>query len=243
VTNKKLIISKEEAEKSDRLKSEFLAQMSHEIRTPIHILMSYSNLIRDEIEDQVDEDLRSNFIAIEDAGKRIIRTTDLILNMSEIATGTYEYSEDTFDLYDNILKSIYEEFKLLAAEKKLGLNLIKETDNTTITGDKYSIYQIFTNLIENAIKYTNSGKIDIIIYSYDDGKISVTVADTGIGIAEEYIPYLFKPFMQEDQGYSRRFEGNGLGLALVKNYCDLNQAQIGVESKKDEGSRFTVTFK
>ena len=242
-SNKKLIISKEEAEKSDRLKSEFLAQMSHEIRTPIHILMSYSNLIRDEIEDQVDEDLRSNFTAIEDAGKRIIRTTDLILNMSEIATGTYEYSEDTFDLYDNILKSIFEEFKLLAVENKLELNLIKETDNTTITGDKYSIYQIFTNLIENAIKYTNSGKIDIIIYSYDDGKISVTVADTGIGIAEEYIPYLFKPFMQEDQGYSRRFEGNGLGLALVKNYCDLNQAQIGVESKKDEGSRFTVTFK
>ena len=242
-SNKNLIVAKEEAEKSDRLKSEFLAQMSHEIRTPIHILMSYSNLIRDEIEEQVDEDLRSNFNAIDDAGKRIIRTTDLILNMSEIATGTYEYSENTFDLYDNILKSIYEEFKLLAGEKKLGLNLIKETDNTTITADKYSIYQVFTNLIENAIKYTISGKIDIIIYTYDNGKLSVTVADTGIGIAKEYIPNLFKPFMQEDQGYSRRFEGNGLGLALVKNYCDLNQAAISVESKKGQGSRFTVTFK
>jgi len=242
-SNKNLIIAKEEAEKSDRLKSEFLAQMSHEIRTPIHILMSYSNLIRDEIEDQVDSDLRSNFNAIEDAGKRIIRTTDLILNMSEIATGTYEYIDDTFDIYDNILKSIYDEFKLVAAEKKIELNLIKETESTLITADKYSVYQIFTNIIDNSLKYTNSGKIDIIVYNDSDGKVSVAASDTGIGIAEEYIPNLFKPFMQEDQGYSRRFEGNGLGLALVKNYCDLNQATIEVKSTKGEGSSFIVTFK
>lgn len=242
-SNKELIVAKEEAEKSDRLKSEFLAQMSHEIRTPIHILMSYSNLIRDEIEENVDEDLKSNFNAIEDAGKRIIRTTDLILNMSEIATGTYEYNEENFDLFDNVLKSIYEEFKLLANDKKLKLNLIKETDDTNITADKYSTYQIFTNLVDNAVKYTEQGKIDVIIYKNDDGKVSVTVADTGIGIAEEYIPNLFKPFMQEEQGYSRRFEGNGLGLALVKNYCDLNQAAINVESEKKVGSRFTVNFK
>ncbi|MEN8192529.1 MAG: GAF domain-containing sensor histidine kinase [Bacteroidota bacterium] len=242
-SNKRLIIAKEEAEKSDRLKTEFLAQMSHEIRTPIHILMSYSNLIKDEIEDQVDEDLRSNFNAIEDAGKRIIRTTDLILNMSEVTTGTYEYVEDTFDLYENVLSSIYDEFHLIADSKKLHFNLIKETDNTTITADKYSVYQIFTNLIDNSVKYTDSGKIDLIIFQNNDGKVSVTVADTGIGIAHEYIPNLFKPFMQEDQGYSRRFEGNGLGLALVKNYCDLNQAEITLESKKGEGSRFTVTFK
>lgn len=241
-SNKNLIIAKEEAEKSDRLKSEFLAQMSHEIRTPIHILMSYSNLIRDEIEDQIDSDLRSNFNAIEDAGKRIIRTTDLILNMSEIATGTYEYIDDTFDIYDNVLQSIYDEFKVVAAEKKIAFNLIKETEATLITADKYSVYQIFTNLIDNSLKYTNSGKVDIIVYNDSDGKVSVAASDTGIGIAEEYIPYLFKPFMQEDQGYSRRFEGNGLGLALVKNYCDLNQATIKVESKKGEGSSFIVTF-
>jgi len=242
-SNKELIVAKEEAEKSDRLKSEFLAQMSHEIRTPIHILMSYSNLIRDEIEENVDEDLKSNFNAIEDAGKRIIRTTDLILNMSEIATGTYEYNEENFDLFDNVLKSIYEEFKMLASDKKLKLNLIKETDDTNISADKYSTYQIFTNLVDNAVKYTEKGKIDVIIYKNDDGKVSVTVSDTGIGIADEYIPNLFKPFMQEEQGYSRRFEGNGLGLALVKNYCDLNQASISVESEKKVGSRFTVNFK
>ncbi|NOX65496.1 MAG: histidine kinase, partial [Chlorobi bacterium] len=165
------------------------------------------------------------------------------LNMSEIATGTYEYNEENFDLFDNVLKSIYEEFKVLANDKKLELNLIKETDDTNISADKYSTYQIFTNLVDNAVKYTEKGKIDVVIYKNDDGKVSVTVADTGIGIAEEYIPDLFKPFMQEEQGYSRRFEGNGLGLALVKNYCDLNQASISVESEKKVGSRFTVNFK
>jgi len=241
-SNRQLIKAKEEAEKSDRLKSEFLAQMSHEIRTPIHILMSYSSLIKEEVEDKVDEDMRTSFNVIDDAGKRIIRTTDLILNMSEIHTGSYEYMESSFDVYENILRDIYEEHKHEASKKKLEFNLIKETDDAKVKADKYSVYQIFSNLIDNAIKYTKDGKIDIIAFKEDNNKVTVAISDTGIGIAKSYIPNLFKPFSQEEQGYTRKFEGNGLGLALVKNYCDINKAEIKVSSKKGEGSRFTVTF-
>jgi len=205
-------------------------------------LLSYSSLIKEEVEDKVDEDMITSFHVIEDAGKRIIRTNDLILNMSEIHTGSYEYMESTFDIYENILSDIYEEHKHEAEKKKLKFNLIKETDDANIHADKYSVYQIFSNLIDNAIKYTKVGKIDIIAFKEDNDKVTVAISDTGIGIAKSYIPNLFKPFSQEEQGYTRKFEGNGLGLALVKNYCDLNKAEIKVTSKKGEGTRFTVSF-
>lgn len=241
--NRQLTIAKEEAEKSDKLKTEFLAQMSHEIRTPIHILMSYSSLIKDEIEDSLDEDLKSNFNAIDDAGKRIIRTTDLILNMAEIQTGTYDYDPTTFDFYEEILLPLHSEFKIQADEKKLTLNINLLNDSHRITADKYSIYQIFSNLIDNAIKYTKSGAVEINFYRDASGRAVVQVKDTGIGIAKEYLPNLFKPFTQEQQGYNRVYEGNGLGLALVKSYCDLNKAEIKVKSKKGEGTIFTITLK
>ncbi len=241
-SNKQLIVAKEEAEKSDRLKSEFLAQMSHEIRTPIHILMSYSSLIMDEIEGKMDEDLRSNFNAIEHAGKRIIRTTELILNMSEITTGTYEYSGSEFDVYDGILKSIFNENEERVNKNKIEYTINSDSSSTIISADKYSVHQIFTNLIDNAIKYTENGKISVSVRSNDKNRVEVKVSDTGIGISEEYMPNLFMPFTQEEQGYSRRYEGNGLGLALVKKYCELNQADIIVESKKEEGTTVTVTF-
>ncbi len=241
-SNKQLIIAKEEAEKSDRLKSEFLAQISHEIRTPIHILMSYSSLILDEIEGKMDEDLRSNFNAIELAGNRIIRTTELILNMSEITTGTYEYSGSEFDIYNTTLKSIYDEYKVKVNKDKVNFIINSNTSNTVISADKYSVHQIFANLIDNAIKYTDKGKISISVSSNNKNRVEIKITDSGIGISEEYMPNLFVPFTQEEQGYSRKYEGNGLGLALVKKYCELNQANIVVESKKNEGTTVIVTF-
>ena len=241
-SNKKLIVAKEDAEKSDRLKSEFLAQMSHEIRTPIHILMSYSNLIMDEMEGDVDEDLRSNFNAIEHAGKRIIRTTELILNMSEITSGTYEYLGSDFDVYDDILRSVFNEYEGKVNKNKIEYSISKDSLTTIISADKYSVHHIFTNLIDNAVKYTENGKILVSVKSNSENKVEVCISDTGIGISEEYKPNLFMPFTQEEQGYSRSYEGNGLGLALVKKYCELNQASIVVESEKKKGTVVTVTF-
>jgi len=241
-SNQQLTKAKEDAEKSDRLKSEFLAQMSHEIRTPIHILMSYSSLIKDEIEDSLDEDLRSNFNAIDDAGRRIIRTTDLILNMSEIQTGNYEFDAVEFNIYDEVLVSIYNEFKELARSLNIEFTLNQLSETASIFADKYSVYQIFTNLIDNAFKYTPSGRIEINYYRDKKNLPTIEVIDTGIGIAKQYIPNLFKPFTQEEQGYNRRFEGNGLGLALVKSYCDMNNATIKVKTVKNFGTTFTIKF-
>ena len=240
-SNSQLIIAKEEAEKSDRLKSEFLAQMSHEIRTPIHILMSYSSLIKEEIEESLDSDMKSNFNTIEHAGKRIIRTTELILNMSEVSTGTYEYNESKFDLYDGVLLTIYNDYAV-KVKKNVKISLENNSKNSIIVADKYSVYQIFTQIIDNAVKYTEEGSIKISVNSTKHNKIEVSIIDTGIGISDEYYPNVFMPFTQEGQGYTRKYEGNGLGLALVKKYCELNQLEIDIKSKQGKGTDVTVTF-
>ena len=243
VVEDELVISKEKAEAANIMKSEFLAQMSHEIRTPINVITSFSGFLRESFGDDCkkDEEILESFNVIESAGKRIIRTIDLILNMSEIQTGSYEPLIRKVDIH-KLLESLLHEFKSLAQHKGLKIHLKNSTKNSTISIDEYSISQVFSNLIDNAIKYTHEGYIEIEILNDDENNILISVKDSGIGISENYLPVLFNPFSQEDRGYTRKFEGNGLGLALVKNYCDINNAEISVESKKDVGSKFTVKF-
>jgi len=162
--------------------------------------------------------------------------------MSEISTGTYEYSESEFDIYDGILSTIYNEYKSKINEDKIKYNLECSSEKRIVLADKYSVYQIFTQIIDNAANYTEKGEITISVMDVDNGKIAISVSDTGIGISDEYLPNIYMPFTQEEQGYSRRFEGNGLGLSLVKKYCDLNHAEIDIQSKKGEGTTVTVIF-
>lgn len=234
-------IAKEAAEESDRVKSHFLAQMSHEIRTPINAILGYTQLIREQIEEHLDDELRSDFDIIESASQRLMRTIDLILRMSEIQTGNYQFIPREINLQTEILESLYKQFKISAEKKGLKLVLNNNTDSAVITGDEFSIMQIFSNLIGNAIKYTIEGSVTVNIERNEKG-VCVKISDTGIGISKEYIPHLFQLFSQEEKGYTRKFEGNGLGLALVKKYCEMNNAQVEVVSEKHKGSTFTVIF-
>ncbi len=238
----KLILAKEQAEKSDKLKSEFLAQMSHEIRTPINTILSFSSLLRDELEDSIDDEFKSCFVSMSSAGRRIIRTIDLILNMSEVQAGIYDYVSKYINVSTDLLDPVRNELVYVAAEKGLKFNVNIQTEDLFIWADEYTVGQIVNNLVDNAIKYTEKGKVEINIYRNDEGKLVIEVTDSGIGISNDYLPMLFTPFSQEEQGYTRKFEGNGLGLALVKKYCELNNADIEVESEKGIGSKFRVIF-
>jgi len=237
-----LLKAKEKAEEADKLKSEFLAQISHEIRTPINTLMSFAELIGNELDSVVSDDLRTGFEMMQRAGKRIIRTTDMILNMSEIHLGIYEPNLCQIDLFNDVIKVLCDEFKIIAKEKHLSFSINRATQISEIIGDEFTLMQIFRSLLDNAFKFTFFGKVEINIFKLNGEQLTVEVRDTGIGISNEYLPNLFNTFSQEEQGYTRKFDGTGLGLALVKQYCKINNAKIEVESKKGFGSNFRVIF-
>lgn len=234
-----IIAAKENAEKANLVKSEFLAQMSHEIRSPINAILSFTSLVEDEMKATKNVDMADCFSGIDSASKRVIRTIDSILNMSELQLGTYEVTTRTVDIKD-LLEGLIKEYNKYAMNKNIDLKISVQSSNSSINTDDYAVNQIFANLIDNAIKYTMKGSIDIVIKDNENGKIIVDVIDTGKGIKSEYLPILFEPFSQEEQGYSRKFEGNGLGMSLVKKYCDLIEAEIKVESTYGIGTKFSV---
>ena len=240
-SERELLIAKEKAERSDMLKSEFLAQMSHEIRTPINSILNFSNLLKIEMDDKVSEELREGFSIIESGSKRLIRTVDSILNMSQIQTNSFEIFPTDIDI-KQILYNLKREFESFALQKNLELKFINNSSRNKLYGDEYTITQLFANLIDNSIKYTQSGFISVELSSDENDNIIVKVKDSGVGMSEEFQKTLFEPFSQEETGYTRKFEGNGLGLALVKKYCELNNADISLTSEKGKGTIFTIVF-
>lgn len=236
------IAAKEKAEKSDKLKSEFLAQMSHEIRTPLNIINGFNTILRDELQDNATPIFKKAMSNLEAASNRIMRTVDMVLKMSEVTLGTAKVLFNEFDFQEKIIDEIIGKYTFLAKEKNLSFECIFETEETNVYSDDYYVFQILVNLLDNAIKYTDSGGIKILIRKNDKGELSISVVDSGIGISEEFLPNMFDSFSQEERGYTRSYDGNGLGLSLVNNYCRLIGAQISVDSQKGKGSSFTVTF-
>ena len=236
-----LIIAKEKTGQSDKLKSEFLSQVSHEIRTPLIYIINYTDLIKDEIKEGNFSGLPEYLEALSDAGKRIQRTFDLIFNSAQISTNNFSPKFIRVNLINDILLQVYNEFKNQADLKRLDYIFIDNSKDKNIIADQYSVHQLFSNLVDNAIKYTKKGfvKIDI---SEEDRTILVKVIDSGIGISKDFLSHIFEPFSQEEHGYTRQYEGNGLGLMLAKKYCEINSAEIDVKSIKGKGSTFTVKF-
>ena len=235
-------LAKEEAEKANKLKTEFLAQISHEIRTPVAISMGHTTIIKDQLGDNLAPEIIKSINAIESADKRLIRTVEMILDMSEIQLGTYRANFTKLDLMKEIFGEIKDEFANQCKEKRIEFGIIIKSEHPIIYGDKKSVRLIIINLIENAIKFTESGRVEVIVEKSEKEKVNIIVSDTGIGIAQDFLKKIFEPFIHEDHGYSRRFEGNGLGLSLVEKYCELNKAEISVESEKGKGSKFVVSF-
>lgn len=241
-----LIQAKEDVEKADKIKSEFLAQMSHEIRTPLNGIMSSSQMLIEELRNlsggQKVEDAEGLLKIIETDSRRIFRTVDTILQMSELIIGAYVPKPKEIDIIEDIIDYQYANYKSIAKEKELELDYVKTVDKMVLKIDEYSTSKIIEELLDNAIKFNKKGgKIKIEVKEDERGNC-VSISDTGIGIDKDKFSFIFKIFSQIDRGYTRKWDGSGLGLALVKGYCELNDISIDVKSEVNKGTTFTLFF-
>lgn len=238
-TINELNIAKEKAEQSDKLKTHFLTQISHEIRTPLNGILTSLSILKMELEDRGIDDLITDFERINSSSERIIRTVELILNMSEVQLGTYVLKPENVNV-NLIINDTIRNYEHKVKSKGILLNKDFKFELNTVA-DKYSLEQIILNVIDNAYKFTDAGYINISIEN-EDSKPVLKICDSGIGISEDYMPNIYKPFSQEDNGYTRIYEGNGLGLPLSKKYCELNNIDIVINSKKNEGTCVKLVF-
>jgi len=227
------------AEDAKRMKEFFLAQISHEIRSPLNVIVGYSDLLADELHDEKKNEYSNILRSMKNNSKRLYRTFDLLLNVSQLHTGKYDARFELVDLY-SLLKTLQNEFMSMAEEKDLSLELTNSiNEEVSVIVDHYALAQIFMNLLDNAIKYTDKGWIKMNIYQ-SGSSVCIDVSDSGKGISKEYIDKLFVPFTQEEMGYTRRYDGTGLGLSLIKSFIDINKAKIKVKSEINHGTTFTV---
>lgn len=238
--NEELTAAKEKAEESDRLKTEFINNMSHEIRTPMNGIMGFSDLL--DSPDLSFEKRKYYTRIVQNSSKQLLRIIDDILEISTLETKQVKVESMVFCLND-LLLDLFSIFNLRAQEKKLPFYLKKGlTDyESTIVSDKTKLSKILSNLIENALKYTNTGFIEL-GYSVKNNNIEIYLKDTGIGISKKNQNRIFERFSQEERDFSANKGGLGLGLSIAKENAELIGGTVTLESEKGKGSTFFVSI-
>lgn len=237
--NKDLKIAKERAEESDRLKLAFLANMSHEIRTPMNGILGFSSLLKEP--NLTDKKKDEYLYIIERSGERLLDIIDDIISISKIESGQMELNMNELNINEQI-EYIYNFFLPETKKKEMHLsfrNSLTSSESTIIT-DRVKIDAVLTNLVKNAVKYSDNGSIELGYIKKGD-YLEFYVKDTGIGIQKEEQELIFDRFIQSDAAVSRVIEGNGLGLSISEAYVKMLGGEIWVESEIDKGSTFYFT--
>lgn len=236
-----LAAARDAALESSRLKSAFLANMTHEIHTPLNIILGYADLMAERLRELGDEQRAQEFAdPVRRSGSRLLETINAILEISKMEAGAYKLAPHDINLAELVAR-LLAEFKVLAAHKELELSARIDASDAVVHCDENCLSNALTNLLQNAIKFTERGRVWVRVYR-DSAGPCLDVGDSGVGIDPAYLPHVFEPFSQENSGLTRKFEGVGLGLALVKRYLELSGAQIIVASEKGAGSIFTIRF-
>jgi len=230
----------EELSKLNMLKSEFVSTVSHELRTPLTTMKEFAMILLDEIPGKLNEQQREYLDIIDGNISRLSRLINNLLDISRIEAHKVELKRELVDIVELAGKTSYS-FKPFAMSKKLEIRCGFPKNNIQLYIDKDRINQVFVNLINNALKFTNEGYVEISIL--DKGKsVECTVSDTGIGISEEDLTRIFSKFAQFGRISGPGEKGTGLGLAISKGIIELHQGKLWVESKLGHGSRFIFTL-
>jgi signal transduction histidine kinase len=233
--------ARDTALEASRLKSAFIANVSHEIRTPLNIITGYNELIEEHLAARNDESVKEYAEGIQRASARLLRTIGNILDISKIERGAFSLAPTRLEI-GPLLERLLVDFRVTAERKGIALTCTIDVPGASVVFDEYSLTQALSNLLDNAIKFTVRGAITCRLYRAPDGTLCLEIRDTGIGISEEYLPHLFEPFSQERSDSGRQFQGSGLGLALTRNYLELNGAKISVQTEKGKGTTFAIHF-
>lgn len=239
-----LVLAKEKAQESDRLKTIFLQNMSHEIRTPMNAIMGFSDLLS--VEKVDDEKIQSYTSIIRQRSGDLLEIINEILDLSKIESGLSPIHMEACNL-EILFREVYDFF--LKHRERLGklniefsYNLDTNANTLNISIDKIKLKQIFINLLTNAFKFTREGKVEFGLKSNNSGKTVFFVKDTGIGIPKEKEEFIFQRFTQIDHGNNRQHYGTGLGLAIVKGLLELMGGSIWLESSPNAGTTFYFTI-
>jgi PAS domain S-box-containing protein len=235
---KELERAKLQAESADRFKSAFLANMSNEIRTPLNSIIGFSGVLLKGFPGPLNEEQKKQIGFILSSGKHLLSLINDILDLSKIEAGQMQINYEIFDIYE-LLDEIVMLQRPAALDKGLVLNLDCQFHSFQLKSDRQRLKQVIINLVNNAIKFTDQGTVNITCRKMDD-YILMSVRDTGIGISKEEIKKLFHPFVQIENNSIKKNEGTGLGLSICKKLVELLKGGISVESEIGKGSEFKI---
>jgi PAS domain S-box-containing protein len=240
-----LVQAKREAEQAARAKTSFIATMSHEIRTPLGAVNGFAQLLQREMEefeeelgDDLPEQIHEFVTAIGDRSQKLLSLIHDLFELSNLEMGQTTVQRTSVNIAP-ILQRVADRLEPLVADRPVELRLEMDASRYLVSGDARRIEQVFENLASNAAKFTEEGEIVFQVVEVSDA-VEIRLRDTGVGISDDYRDELFDAFSQEENWKNRRFEGTGLGLALVKRLLTLMGGQIAVESEKGAGSTFIV---
>jgi signal transduction histidine kinase len=244
--NHRLHSAKEAAEAANRLKSMFLLNMSHELRTPLNAIIGYSEMVQEEATDlgEAARHFIPDLQKVQGAGKHLLALIDSILEISKIEAGTMELHLETFDIA-SMLREVVTAIQASVEEKANTLEVRSASGLGTMRADLSKVRQSLFNLLSNACKFTERGRITLTVSRTSDSLssadwITFRISDTGIGITPEQMAKLFQPFTQADASTTRQYGGAGLGLAITKRFCQMMGGDITVDSEVGKGSTFTI---
>ena len=237
-----LELARDAAEAANASKSQFLANMSHELRTPLNAIIGYSDLLIEEAEELEAQDLVPDLDKIRSSGKHLLGLINDVLDLSKIEAGKMEMSLETFEVRD-VVNAVAAMVRPLVEKNGNVLEVVMDEDIGTMHSDLTRVRQILLNLLSNASKFTSKGTVTLTVTREDVKRrewIVFSVRDTGIGMTQEQLSRLFRPFTQADPSTTRKYGGTGLGLSISQRLSRLMDGTISVVSEPGMGSIFTV---
>lgn len=240
IFEQELILAKEKAEEANKLKTEFLHNLSHEVRTPMNGIIGFTEMLEDP---DLSNEMRTNYSKIvQNSSFQLLKIIDDILEISSLETKQIKVKKEEFCIND-LLMALFSQYSVKSQERDIPIYIIKglPQHQSKLISDKSKLAKILSNLLENAIKYTDEGFIEI-GYRIENETMVLYVKDTGIGISPKSLDKIFERFSQEEKEMSRKYGGLGLGLSIAKENAKLLGGDINIVSEKGKGSVFYVSI-